>query len=112
MLWGRGDDSISVVSAGRSHRPDRLCVRYRRADCESAETTLDRVVPDEVIAGLPVREFHWYQGRHHYSGWCQARVRPNGTARRAIGIERKRSMMPFAASSAAASARGVHGADA
>jgi hypothetical protein len=22
-----------------------------------------------VIGGLPVREFRWYQGRQHYSGW-------------------------------------------
>jgi DNA-binding transcriptional ArsR family regulator len=44
-------------------------VRYRRADGEFAETTLDLLVPDEVIGGLPVREFRWYQGRRHYSGW-------------------------------------------
>jgi hypothetical protein len=44
-------------------------VRYRRADGEFAETTLDRLVPDEVINGLPVREFCWYEGRRHYSGW-------------------------------------------
>jgi hypothetical protein len=33
------------------------------------ETTLDRVVVDDVAAGLPVREFRWYKGRRHYSGW-------------------------------------------
>jgi hypothetical protein len=44
-------------------------VRYRRADGEFAETTLDLVVPAEVVAGLPVREFRWYKGRQHYSGW-------------------------------------------
>jgi hypothetical protein len=33
------------------------------------ETTLDRVVAAEVVAGLPVREFRWYKGRRHYSGW-------------------------------------------
>jgi hypothetical protein len=27
------------------------------------------LVPDEVTDGLPVREFRWYQGRQHYSGW-------------------------------------------
>jgi hypothetical protein len=32
-------------------------------------TTLDRVVVDEVAAGMPVREFRWYKGRKHYSGW-------------------------------------------
>ena len=25
--------------------------------------------PVEVVAGLPVREFRWYKGRQHYSGW-------------------------------------------
>ena len=44
-------------------------MRYRRADGEFAETTLNLLVPDEVIGGLPVREFRWYQGRRHYSGW-------------------------------------------
>jgi hypothetical protein len=33
------------------------------------DTTLDRLCADEVIAGLPVREFRWYKGRRHYSGW-------------------------------------------
>lgn len=33
------------------------------------DTTLDRVVVEEVAGGLPVREFRWYQGRRHYSGW-------------------------------------------
>ncbi|MFD5115799.1 TnsA-like heteromeric transposase endonuclease subunit [Streptomyces sp. NPDC058391] len=27
---------------------------------------------DEVAAGLPVREFRWYKGRRHYSGWYHA----------------------------------------
>ncbi len=44
-------------------------MRYRRGDGESVETTLDRVVVDDVAAGLPVREFRWYKGRRHYSGW-------------------------------------------
>ena len=30
---------------------------------------MDRLRADEVIAGLPVREFRWYKGRRHYSGW-------------------------------------------
>jgi hypothetical protein len=33
------------------------------------DTTLDRLCADEVIAGLPVREFRWHEGRRHYSGW-------------------------------------------
>jgi hypothetical protein len=34
-----------------------------------ADTTLDRLRTDGVIAGLPVREFRWHKGRRHYSGW-------------------------------------------
>jgi hypothetical protein len=44
-------------------------LRYRRADGEFAITSLERVVLDEVVAGLPVREFRSYKGRRHYSGW-------------------------------------------
>jgi len=47
-------------------------VRYRQADGEFVETTLDRVVAAEVAAGLPVREFRWYKGQRHYSGWYYA----------------------------------------
>jgi hypothetical protein len=44
-------------------------VRYRRADGEFADTALERVAVDDLVAGLPVREFRWYKGRRHYSGW-------------------------------------------
>jgi hypothetical protein len=27
---------------------------------------------DEVAGSLPVREFRWYRGRKHYSGWYHA----------------------------------------
>jgi len=27
------------------------------------------VVVDDLVAGLPVREFRWYRGKRHYSGW-------------------------------------------
>jgi hypothetical protein len=30
----------------------------------------DRVMIDDVVAGLPVQEFRSYQGRRHYPGWC------------------------------------------
>jgi hypothetical protein len=30
---------------------------------------LDRLAVEDVVAGLPVREFRSYQGRLHYSGW-------------------------------------------
>jgi hypothetical protein len=59
-----------VNSAGSS---PALCgevaVRYRRADGRFADATLGRLPADEVLAGLPVREFRSYQGRRHYSGW-------------------------------------------
>lgn len=44
-------------------------MRYRRDDGQFADTTLDRLAVDDVIAGLPVREFRSYKGRLHYSGW-------------------------------------------
>jgi hypothetical protein len=44
-------------------------VAYRTGAGADVATTLDRVVVDEVAAGLPVREFRWYKGRKHYSGW-------------------------------------------
>ncbi|HEY5988526.1 MAG TPA: hypothetical protein VIV12_19420 [Streptosporangiaceae bacterium] len=43
-------------------------MRYRRADGGFAEATLDRLVPEDVADGLPVREFRSYKGRLHYSG--------------------------------------------
>jgi hypothetical protein len=30
---------------------------------------LDRLVVGEVLGGLPVRDFRWYKGQRHYSGW-------------------------------------------
>ena len=67
--WRWAGDSIATVPSGHERGPGRVRVRYRRADGEFAETTLDRVVPADVVAGLPVREFRWYKGRQHYSGW-------------------------------------------
>ena len=52
--------------------PDRVAVAYRTGAAEQVATTLDRVVVAEVAAGRPVREFRWYQGRKHYSGWYWA----------------------------------------
>jgi hypothetical protein len=43
--------------------------RYRRVDGAVAESRLDRVALDELVNGLPVREFRWYRGRRFYSGW-------------------------------------------
>jgi hypothetical protein len=41
---------------------------YRRDDGRFADTTLEQLSVDDVVAGLPVREFRSYQGRQHYSG--------------------------------------------
>jgi hypothetical protein len=40
-----------------------------RDDGQFVDTTLDRLAVEDVVAGLPVREFRSYHGRLHYSGW-------------------------------------------
>jgi hypothetical protein len=50
-------------------RARQVRVEYRSERRKLVQTTLDRVVADEVVVGLPVREFRWYKGRRHYSGW-------------------------------------------
>src|SRR5262249_37059485 len=55
--------SVSGSPAGR------IRLSYRRADGKFTDTTLERVAVDDLVAGLPVREFRWYRGRRHYSGW-------------------------------------------
>lgn len=47
-------------------------VQYRSADDQAVDTTLDRVVLEELAECLPVREFRWYRDRQHYSGWYWA----------------------------------------
>jgi hypothetical protein len=47
-------------------------VRYRREDGGFADARLDRLVVEDVVGGLPVREFRWWKGRVHYSGWYWA----------------------------------------
>jgi hypothetical protein len=42
--------------------------RYRRGS-ELVTCSLDRLPVDAVLAGGPVREFRWFRGRRHYSGW-------------------------------------------
>ena len=49
--------------------PGGVAVRYRRADGVFVDTALKRLPFDEVLDGLPVREFRSYRGRRHYSGW-------------------------------------------
>lgn len=46
-----------------------VSVRYRRDDGLFVDTTLQQLIVDDVLAGLPVREFRSYKGRRHYSGW-------------------------------------------
>ena len=46
-----------------------IAVRYRPGTGAEVDSTLDRVVVDEVAGGVPVREFRWRKGRWHYSGW-------------------------------------------
>lgn len=60
---------IAAVRSDLEHRASRIQMGYRRAEGEFADTTLDRVSVDDVVGGLPVREFRWYKGRRHYSGW-------------------------------------------
>lgn len=51
---------------------DRLAsveVRYRRDGGEVVDTTMDLAHIDALAGSMPVREFRWYKGRKHYSGW-------------------------------------------
>ncbi|MEU4347057.1 TnsA-like heteromeric transposase endonuclease subunit [Streptomyces sp. NPDC023838] len=45
---------------------------YRQGDGRLGEMDWCRLPVDEVADGLPVREFRWYRGRKHYSGWYHA----------------------------------------
>jgi hypothetical protein len=47
-------------------------VEYRSERGELLQTTLDHVLVDALLAGLPVREFRWHKGQRHYSGWYWA----------------------------------------
>jgi hypothetical protein len=42
---------------------------YRSSCGAVVSSSLDRVAVEEVAGGMPVREFRWYKGRRHYSGW-------------------------------------------
>jgi TnsA-like endonuclease N terminal len=57
------------MSLGEEPPAGSVRVRYRRDDGQFADTPLDRLAVDDVMAGLPVREFRSYKGRQHYSGW-------------------------------------------
>jgi hypothetical protein len=64
-FWGH--DRRVTLHAGQ--RAGGIRVTYRAGGGAVVDTTLDRLCADEVIAGLPVREFRWYEGRRHHSGW-------------------------------------------
>ena len=49
-----------------------MAVRYRSGQGRFFDTVLDVLPVDEVVAGLRVREFCWYRGRRHCSGWYWA----------------------------------------
>ncbi|MFI7681005.1 TnsA-like heteromeric transposase endonuclease subunit [Actinophytocola sp. NPDC049390] len=61
--------SESLPRALPGRRGCDVVVRYRGGDGGFVDTPLDRLPVDEVLAGLPVREFRAYRGRRHYSGW-------------------------------------------
>lgn len=61
-----------AASLESTTRGGKVSVRYRQADGQFVETDLDRLVVGEVAGGLPVRDFRWYKGRRHYSGWYHA----------------------------------------
>lgn len=44
-------------------------VQYRSASDQPVDTTLDQAVLADLANSLPVREFRWYKGQRHYSGW-------------------------------------------
>lgn len=44
-------------------------VQYRSASDQTIDTTLDQAELAELAGSLPVREFRWYKGQRHYSGW-------------------------------------------
>jgi len=54
------------VCSGSGNAAGRIRLRYRRTDGKFADITLERVAVDDLVAGLPVREFRWYKGRRHY----------------------------------------------
>lgn len=50
-------------------RAGGIRVTYRASGGAVVETIMGRLRTGEVIAGLPMREFRWYKGWRHYSGW-------------------------------------------
>jgi hypothetical protein len=44
-------------------------IQYRSRGGQAMDTTLDLVALDELADCQPVRDFRWYRGQKHYSGW-------------------------------------------
>jgi hypothetical protein len=63
-----GNSTLRDDATQRRHRKCRVD-DGQFDDGQFADTTLDRLAVDDVIAGLPVREFRSDKGRQHYSGW-------------------------------------------
>lgn len=87
VLVSEGSDTKGRVAVGEyddaATTTDRTArAVYRKADGRLAEVDWDRLLVDEVADGLPVREFRWYRGRKHYSGWYHA-----STAGRLVAYE-------------------------
>ncbi|MGH3869789.1 MAG: TnsA-like heteromeric transposase endonuclease subunit [Pseudonocardiaceae bacterium] len=61
--------SKSRTSAAPVRNEHDVEARYRDSGGRFVDTPLDRLPVDDVLTGLPVREFRSYKGRRHYSGW-------------------------------------------
>jgi hypothetical protein len=44
-------------------------VKYRDAAGQIHEGLLERVADEDLLGGVPVRQFRWFKGRRFYSGW-------------------------------------------
>jgi hypothetical protein len=83
-----GDSCLRLVLVGlregrrvrrvrSASRAGVVCVRneydvvvcYRCSDGRFMDTSLQRLPIEDVLAGLPGREFRSYRGQRHYSGW-------------------------------------------
>ncbi|WP_228542606.1 TnsA-like heteromeric transposase endonuclease subunit [Nocardia sp. XZ_19_369] len=63
------NETCYILTGFGALRSDDVLVRYRNSDGRFVDTTLARLPVEDVLAGLPVREFRSYKERRHYSGW-------------------------------------------
>ncbi|WP_199236036.1 TnsA-like heteromeric transposase endonuclease subunit [Micromonospora sp. S4605] len=71
-----------VAREDAARRDVPMAVRWRGADGSLSESALARVVVEDVLAGMPVRDCRWYRGRRFYSGWYWS-----ATMRRLVAYE-------------------------